>query len=346
MLSAESPLFIDPLAVPRMAPWLWQFWRHCTESDYMRGLAAVAALNHNTMRLWDEWQREGVGCELHREGLLFIFLDPAKLRATHAEFALLRQFGYTTPEILDGAGARRMEPSLSERVVGGFLVAGEYHVRPETFSAGLLSRLEALGVEVQSGVAVTGWDRDGGQVLGIRTSRGSITADRFVVAAGSWTGLLTQMLGVKLPMQAGKGYSLTISQPSITLGRPLYLGDAKIGVSPFDGALRFAGTMELSGINLRLDPRRMIGLRRGIDRYFRQAFPRDAGEEWVGMRPLTPDGLPIIGRLRDVGNVYVASGHAMLGITLAPSTAEVIADLVTLGTASLDIAPFAAGRFL
>jgi D-amino-acid dehydrogenase len=152
------------------------------------------------------------------------------------------------------------------------------------------------------------------------------------------------LFGVSLPVQAGKGYSITVSGSGPTLTRPVYLGEARIGCSPFDGAVRFAGTMELSGINLDLDRRRVAGIRSGIRDYLAQPLGADAGTEWVGMRPLTPDGMPLLGKVPGFGNLFVATGHAMLGVTLAPVTGELMADVIA-GDGNPIAAPFDPGRF-
>jgi D-amino-acid dehydrogenase len=166
-----------------------------------------------------------------------------------------------------------------------------------------------------------------------------------VLAAGAWSGPLAKRFGFRLPIEAGKGYSVTISNPAVRLARPVLLGEVKLGCTPFDGALRVAGTMELSGLNTRLDPRRVAAIRRAADRYLPGSLQGTAVHEWTGMRPVLPDGLPAIGRAPGFQNLYVASGHAMLGITLAPATAEVLADLMTTERSAVDLRAFDPGRY-
>lgn len=346
MLRADSPLYISPLAAPSLARWLWRFGRHCNERDFVRGLRAVAMLGQRSFAAFDRLVREGVSFELHRDGLLFVFQSEAKLAETLRELEHQREFGYATPARLDGAAVRRLEPAISDRVCGGFFVSEERHVRPETLCAGYVAKLRELDVEIRSDIEVTGARLAGGRVSGIETSAGPIEAEQVLIAAGAWSGELAAALGVALPVQAGKGYSITLEGEGPRIGRPLYLGESRIGCSPFDGGVRFAGTMELSGVNLRLDPRRVRGIRRGLARYLATPIADDAGIEWVGMRPLTPDGLPLLGRLPGFENIFVATGHAMLGITLAPATAELVADVMT-GSAASDalLAPFDPGRF-
>lgn len=344
MLSRDSPLYISPVAAPQLARWLWRFWRHCNARDFLAGFHAVATLNRQTLPLFDELAADGFPIELHRDGLLYLFRDRELMEATRSHFGVLASYGYQQPEVLDRAALHALEPALSDEVRAGFYVPQEYHVRPETLSRAYADRIAAFGGEVREGVRVTGPARANGRLTGVETEGGTVPADKVLLAAGAWTGVVARQFGVRLPVQAGKGYSITVSAPPV-FGRPLYLGDVKVGSTPFNGAYRFAGTMELSGINERLDRRRLDGIRRVIGRYFRDPVLDAAGVEWVGMRPLTPDGLPLLGAAPGIDNLFVATGHAMLGITLAPVTGRVMGELMTGKAVSSPLGPFAPGRF-
>jgi D-amino-acid dehydrogenase len=148
-----------------------------------------------------------------------------------------------------------------------------------------------------------------------------------------------------LPIEAGKGYSVTIEHPRRTVRRPLDLIEARLAVTPFRDGLRLAGTMELSGLNLRLEPRRVEAIRRAGDRYLGDWRGGTREHVWVGMRPLTPDGLPAMGLAPGSDNVYVATGHQMLGVTLAPATGMALAELMLTGHSDVDLRPFAPFRF-
>ncbi|MCC6927742.1 MAG: FAD-dependent oxidoreductase [Gemmatimonadaceae bacterium] len=343
MLSSDSPLHVAPTAVPRLARWLWHFWRHCNARDWSAGLHAVAALNRGTLAAFDALAREGIEVELHRQGLLCVFGQVRDMERVRAEFEQLRDYGYRVPTPLSGDALRELEPALSSNVTTGFLTSEEYHVRPESLAAGYAARLTHMGVELRTGVTVLG-ARAGAHAVVLETDVGAIEGEGVLVAAGAWSGEVLQRFGVRLPVQAGKGYSLTIDTPHPQLQRPVYLGETKIAATPFDGAVRFAGTMELSGVNERFDARRMTAIRKGIARYLREPLPA-GGTEWVGMRPLTPDGLPMMGLVPGFGNVWVATGHAMLGITLAPVTGEAMAALIAGEVPPVSLRAFDPGRF-
>lgn len=255
------------------------------------------------------------------------------------------------------------------------MLESERHVRPEAFNMALMERAQDLGVEVKAGTEVCCQVREGREVRavitastgepgeqaggcgpemagrpcgpsdGLHPSRSPIEGDVFVIAAGAWSGLVAERFGVDLPMQAGKGYSITIDNPAVSLGGPVYFPEHKIVTSPFVGALRIGGTMELSGINEDLDSRRIVAIRHGAERFLPGSLQGEGESEWVGMRPLMPDGLPVIGRAPGYDNLYIATGHAMLGVTLAPATAQAIADLVVEGNTRLPIEAFTPDRF-
>ncbi|MBI4280262.1 MAG: FAD-dependent oxidoreductase [Armatimonadetes bacterium] len=346
MLSRDSPLYIRPAAMPRLAGWLLRFRRHCNARDYQRGLKAVAELGRPTMALFDALRADGVPFEMHHQGVLFVVLTRRTMDHVRADLDRMQPYGYAPPNVLSGDEVRDLEPTLRTEVAGGVLVEEERHVRPETLVAGLVRRLDELGVTVRAGVEVTGARRRGRAVVALSTAgMGEIEADHFLLAAGAWSGEVGRRFGLRLPVQAGKGYSITLHDPALALHRALYLDEAKVACSAFQGGLRLAGTMELSGVNDTVDTRRIDAIRRGADRYFTRWHHGERETVWMGMRPLTPDGLPVIGPAPGCENLFVATGHAMLGVTLAPATARVLADLILGQEVGVDLAPFAPGRF-
>jgi len=346
MLGVDSPVSIRPSAVPSMASWLWQFWRHCNSRDHAAGLAAVTILNRHTIELYDAIRADGVDFEMHDSGVLCAFMTRGGYeRALAGFYALDEAHGIEIHE-LKGASLLVKEPALSDDVVGGILIAGERHVRPETLNAGLVDWLERSGVEITTGVEVLGVTQDGLAVDGIETTAGHIAADVLVLATGAWSGRLARELGFQLPMQALKGYTITIDAPAVKLRGPVYFPEKRVVASPFEGALRLGGGMELSGFNADQNPRRLAAIRRVGEAFFPGCFDGGSQTEWMGMRPVTPDGLPVIGRAPNFDNVYVATGHAMLGVTLGPATAAAVADFVLAGHTGIPVAPFDPARFV
>ncbi len=328
--------------MPRLAPWLARFWRHCNRTDFERGSRALAALGADTLDQFDRLEADGLSFEQHRDGLLMVFREQ---KTMDAELALLEKAEYGPLRVLTSKGIRDREPALRLLHAGGIHVQPERHLRPELLASELARYLGEAEVDIIEGCEVTGFAFAGKGARGLLTDRGSIEADAFVVATGAEAASLAGRCGARLPIQAGKGYSVTVDRPLTRVNTPLYLGEAMIGVAPFDGALRVAGTMELSGLNLKLDPKRIAALRRAAEGEVPGIFEGGEVKEWVGMRPLTPDGLPVIGRLPRQDNIYIASGHQMMGVLLAPSTGKVVTELILDGRASVDLEPFAPDRF-
>jgi D-amino-acid dehydrogenase len=222
----------------------------------------------------------------------------------------------------------------------------ERHVRPDSLVAGLVRYLTERGVEIKSETPVTGFDIANGTVTVVRTEHESIPADAVVIAAGSWSGEIAKMAGASSPIQAGKGYSLDYAPAPTEIRHALYLHGARVAVTPMDGMTRLAGTMEFSGINERIRPERVAAIARTASAWLRD-WPVDPEVATVGsgLRPMTPDGLPVIGLVPGLSNLAIASGHAMLGVTLAPATAAALADQLSTGQRPEVLRPFAPDRF-
>ena len=355
MLRSDSPLYIKPSAMPGLMGWLWAFRRHCNAGSYGAGVAALAALNAATDRLYRGLADDGVEFEHAESGTILAYDDEGERRQAAELLSKLGEERVGPVDVLDREALRKAEPDLGGNLIG-LRMRGDTHVRPESLCGGIAASLEARGVEIRTGVRVVGFTRAGRRLRAmVARNPGTgaadvgraeeIGADVFVLAAGAETAALVATLGRRLPVQAGKGYSITVRNARVRLSQPLHVTPARIGFTPFRGAVRTIGTMEFSGINLRLDPRRVAILERAARRYLPGALDGSERVDWVGMRPVTPDGLPAIGWLPGLPNVCVATGHQMLGVTLAPSTGHALAQLVLEGRSELDLAPFDPARF-
>jgi D-amino-acid dehydrogenase len=345
LLWPENPLYVRPRPSADFARWLWAFGRSCNERSYQDGLRSLLRLNERTLPLYDEMRADGVAFEMHEQGLLFLFISEAGLQEASANVARLMKLGRLPADVLSRESLRAEGLAVSDRVVAGLLAWPDRHVRPETLIEGLVGRLGELRVPVRAGLRVSGFERQGRGVGAVITTQGRIVASQVVLAAGIWTVQLAAMLGIDLPLQAGKGYSVTMAGTGPNTRRPLNLYEAHMGISPYDGAWRILGTMELSGMNTYLNPRRLAALKEAPRPYFRTWEVTHIQEEWTGMRPLTPDGLPIIGAVPAAENLIMATGHAMLGVTLGPSTGRAVADLIAGQPDSGLLDPFRPDRF-
>jgi len=346
----DSPLLVRPRLAPDFVSWLVDFWRHCQRSAFERGYAAVARFNRRTLELFDELGAAGVNTGLRRLGIVHAFLS-ADEAAHHLE--LQRQMawgGYCVPASPEhGARARDLDPALSTNVRAAYLVEGEGVLDPMRFVTSLGEHLRRSGVQVVEHAPVTTFQLEGRCVTAVTIASKPVTCSAVVVAAGVWSADLLGRLGVRLPLQSGKGYSFSVDLDPAPR-HALYLGNRRIAVSPIGGTTRLAGTMELSGNNRTLHWRRIVSIANGsrpyLGRWFDHAaeLPMRIRDPWVGGRPMLPDGLPVIDAVPTVDNTYVATGHGMLGITLAPATGEALARLIIEGRRPEAIEPFRLDR--
>ncbi|HEX8103337.1 MAG TPA: FAD-dependent oxidoreductase [Solirubrobacteraceae bacterium] len=328
MLDPASPLLVRPRADLAFLRWSLRFARSCRPGAHRAGTAATLALARDAPAHFDLLRDEGVAFEMHEDGLLYLVRDERALQAWLDAYAELARLGFDgAVEPLDRAALVALEPAVAGGAAAAGLLAGrERHVRPETLSAGLHDDLVARGAAIEEGVAVEAV-RPLGDGWRVQTAAGAQDADRVVVAAGVWSRGLLRGAGIDVPLEAAKGYSVTAPGPEPALRHPLYLTEAKVGASPFGGdQVRVAGTLELTGIDLALNRRRVDAVVAGATAYVPGWRPAEGRAEWAGLRPLTADGVPIAGEARP--GLFVATGHAMLGVTLAPSTGEALAPAV------------------
>lgn len=347
----SSPLYLRPTLDLSMYSWMLRALRYANSAAAGRGLRAVAELARPTFELYDELEQAGLGAEVSARGLLHVFARPGPAARSLAGAAVLREYGYQVPgELLTGAELRELEPALSRRAGAGYLIREERHVDPARLVAGLAALVRKAGAEVWEQTAVRRLEHGAGRVRAVVSGGGTLAADAVVLAGGVSSLDLLRPLGLRLPLTAGKGYSFlrrVRAQPR----RPIHFGDVKVAMTPLARGLRVAGTMELSGDNEVLRRSRLAAIARdaagyldGWDDLAAGAGP-DLEEQWVGRRPLTPDGLPILDRVPAFANLYLATGHSMLGITLAPASGRAMARYVTSGRRPDVLGPFRLSRF-
>lgn len=272
--------------------------------------------------------------------------SPETASAFLSRLRLMDGYGYHVPDrILDGHETREREPSLAASVQAGIEIEDLWHVDPSVLMDSLARHLLDLGVEIEERTEVVGLEYRDAEVHRLRTSSRSRTVDRIVIAAGAWSASLARHIGVRLPVQPGKGYSFEINVRGSALNRPTMLLEPHVAVTPYAGRVRVAGTMEFSGLNSRIDERRIAS----IVRTSAELLPLIGGSSplrrWGGLRPIAPDGLPIVDRAPGFRNVYLATAYSMLGLTIAAPAAEALAKFIVLGRRDSELEPFRVTRF-
>jgi D-amino-acid dehydrogenase len=343
------PLYVAPRLDPALARWMWDFARHCTAAHLETSMGIVGPLGHITERLFHElMSEERLECGYRAEGRYDVFLTERALAAATAEAALTRRHGFESV-VLSGAEVREREPALTEAVVGGVYDAGSSIANPYRFVVELADRARRRGASIRTGCSVREVRVRSGRVEGVQLADGEVvTADVVILAGGAYTVELTRPLGIRLPLQPAKGYhrdrALT-DGATPALRRACLLGEFGVFCTPLDGFVRFAGTLEFSGVNERIRRPRLEQLTNAARSYFKGMGDAAAISEWCGLRPCLPDGLPAIGPVPRVPGLFLATGHAMMGLTLGPVTGQLMAEYVLDGAPSLDLRLLRADRF-
>jgi D-amino-acid dehydrogenase len=341
----DSAFFVEPRTAPFVAGFLLRMARHCTGSAHERGLSAMAQLGRRTLELYDDLAREGIAVGMGADGYLKCSSSLEAAQAVRDEMARMADRGLAQEPgpLLGPDELAEVEPALSEHARAGFVQPGERWIDPAALVDRLADALRAMGAEIVEGARASHMRDAGGRVT-VESSLGRFDGEAVVVAAGAWSKELCRTLGAHLSMQPGKGYSFSVRPRSVPR-RVLNFPDAHVIATPMGERLRFAGTMEFDGTYDRFDRRRIEAIVRAVSPYLRGIDWADRSEEWVGPRPMTPDGLPYIGRLPNGSRIFVAAGHNMLGVTLAPPTGEAIAGLVLSGDPGIDLTWFSPQRF-
>jgi D-amino-acid dehydrogenase len=249
--------------------------------------------------------------------------------------------------VLDAGETAALDPDVRMDVAGSVYFPQDSHLDPARFLAGLRKRIREGGGEIVGGVEIDAIERVAGRVTAVSGGGRVFSGDQFVIAGGVWSAGLVRGLGLRLPMQAGKGYSLTLAEPVQMPKLCSILAEARVAVTPMGGRLRFAGTMEIGGLGMESDPRRVRGIVRSVPGYFPEFREEDFSNTrpWVGLRPVSPDGLPYLGRAPGCENAIVAAGHGMLGLSLGPVTGKLVAEMLEGVETSVDVGRLGVGRF-
>jgi len=347
MLDPESPFYVKLRLEASLLSWVWKFHRSATREHVRRSATILRDLCQGGLTRFRELEEaEGMDFGLRRRGLLMLFRTERGRASCLEEATLAREIGVEA-ELLEGAGLRKLEPGITFRATGGVYYPGDAHLSPSLFMEQMTRLVEKEGAAIRATSAVVGFEHAGQRITGVRTTDGLCEADHFVLAGGAWSPTLLRDLDLRLPLQPGKGYSATVSNPSHELTIPLILTEHHVAVTPFPQKIRFAGTMELAGYDLTINRRRVDAILKAVPRYIAGIGlpPEREVELWAGLRPCTPDGLPYIGRFRDYDNLLAATGHAMLGITMAPVTGNLVADLVTGRETEIELTALSPDRF-
>jgi len=343
---STSPFGVQLRLSRDLIDWLWHFAYACTPSALSRGVPALRALCEPTPALFAEiLATEEIVCSHEQVGLLNVYKTRNGFEAAIKEAELLRERGVPAT-ILERVALHDVEPSLRPDVIGGLHLQDDGHLDPARFLDGLTDCVRRRGADLCAMTEVVGYASSNGRLHEVKTTRGDVRVSQVVLAAGAWSGQCARGIGFDLCLQAGKGYSVTFDRPSGGAPRvPMILGEPKVAVTSFGQLLRGTGRLEITRPNLEIRERWLRRIESAMRDYLTIDGALHIVGRWAGLRPTTPDGLPMIGRPAAVRNVTVATGHAMLGLTLGPITGKIVAQLVVGQSPAVTVGAFNPERF-
>ncbi|MEO0558084.1 MAG: FAD-dependent oxidoreductase [Bacteroidota bacterium] len=341
MLNPASPFHIRLRPNLELTRWLWLFWRHCTEGHVRTSAPILRDLALASVDLMGALQDDVGQIGYAQTGLLMAYRTE-KGRKADLELADHAEAMGLEVERVDAAALAEREPTFSSDLLGAVLHKQDGRVDPDALLRQLEAALTRDGATIRTGLEVTALAPQPDGSTCVHTSTGEVRAETVVLAAGSWTGRLTRSLGLRVPLQPAKGYSVTTPLPETPPTLPTIFTDDKVTVTPLPDRLRFTGTLALTGFDPSVNERRAGPIRQLAARYAPEATEM---EMWSGYRPCSPDGLPFIGPVPGAPSVWVATGHSMMGLMLAPVTGELVAELAMGEPTTVDTRPFQADRF-
>ena len=341
----SSPLSLSPSLRPGFLRWSRRFLASASQDRFDHGLSAMVALNQECQGAFDRLRAAGVEFDEQRSGLFAGVRSPQMVETLAASFGAVQAAGYAgRMECFDEAALRIEEPAFSDAVRGGIRFPDERHVLPSSLTAGLLHKIRARGGVIETGARVDRIVRSGNAWL-TRTTDGGLESDAVIVAAGTATPGLLRPHGARVLIEPARGYSITMPGRGILPRGALFMPEVKVGCSPFDDMIRFVGTFELGSRSTAISAKRIERVKRHWATFLRDWTPTGESEEWAGLRPMTPDGLPVVGEVPGSRGLFVAAGHGMLGVSLAPVTAELLTSAVLEGVVRPALGPLAVSRF-
>lgn len=345
MAQADAPFYIKPSTDLALLDWLLRFSLRCNEKDHRRdALGKATLLNASRRLLQTTIENHAMDCQFRASGVMYVCKSQQRLDELSAELPLLRECSVPA-EILDADALAMREPALLPGMAGGVFFPDDAHFRPDAYCSELARLVRQLGGIIEEGCEVLSLQAQGDSIEHVETSKGLRHSRQIVVALASWSPALVKNVGIALPIQPGKGYSITYTLPAILPKTPLVLTERSVCVTTWNDGYRLGSTMEFSGFDDKLNAKRLAALERGAHEYLHEPFGEEVKERWYGWRPMTYDDLPIIGASPRHRNLFLATGHGMLGMSMSAITGQLMAELLTGREPSIDIAPFSPGRF-
>ncbi|GAB5553211.1 MAG: FAD-dependent oxidoreductase [Saprospiraceae bacterium] len=348
MLNSKSPFYVKPRLSMELAQWLWQFYRSCTPRNVAQAVPVLRAYNEWSKQLYQEFaQSPDFDFCFEKKGLLMLYRKSSTEHEEHEMAEQAAALGMEV-EILDANAVKKLETGTEVEVLGGVFYPGDAHLYPNLFIHQLYRQLQAKGVKFLTGRTLQDFRTSKQGVSELILDDGQqINCQNVVLAAGSWTAKLARKIDVKILLQDGKGYSTTIEKPIERPSIPTILTEAKVAITPMGEDLRIGGTLEISNLSSRINQARLQGILESLPQYYpnlKVDFPKTESV-WHGFRPCTPDGLPYMGYSQKYKNLFIATGHAMMGMSMGPASGKLVAQMMSGQATEIPVGLFDVERF-
>ena len=345
MLNSASPLYIKPRLDSDFLKWTLAFNKSCNASHVNKAIPAIKDISLMSQDLYDDIKRdESFTFHYEKKGLLML-CQTEKMLEEEVETARLAKREGLDAEEISVKELEALEPNINLNVKGATFYKCDSHTTPHEFMDEMKAYLKAVGVTFYSNEKVEDLEVVNRKIVSIKTNNQTFKADEFVLAAGSWSHILSKKLGLKLLLQAGKGYRINTNQDT-GIQIPSILAEAKVAVTPMNGFTRFAGTMEIAGINHNINRVRVEAIANAATRYYPEIKLTSEEKENAacGLRPVSPDGLPYIGKSSKCNNLTIAAGHAMMGWSMGTGTGKLVSEIISDKKTSLDMTMYLPDR--
>jgi len=347
MFNSKSPFYVKPSLNRELIGWGLKFVKSATKKHAERSAGVLRDISLLSKDLYREFEKEtAIDFGLEDKGILMLFKTPKMEDEERHLVEKATNLGldaqYLTPE-----ECQKLQPGIALDILGAVHYYCDAHMVPNKLMSGLVKHLESEGVKIHRHTEVTKINHDEGKITSVAANGHEFTGDAYLVAGGAWSSAIGKLAGLKIPLMPGKGYSFMVHNPVKKMTIPSILCEARVAVTPMNGSIRFGGTMEIGKINHKVNMNRVKGIVESLPQYFpdfKLPVP-DQKDIWFGFRPCSPDGLPYIGLSKKYKNLAIATGHAMIGLSLAPATGKLIADAFNGGKPVMDTALFAPERF-
>lgn len=349
MWNAKSPFYVQPKLDMALIDWGLKFMRSATPEHVERSAVPLRDIAIISKKLYEDWAKlPAFDFAYEQKGLLEIF--QTEKGAEHAKHMVEKahELGLLDTEILDYTALQQLEPQTKINALGAILFKCDAHLYPNKLMQQLIALLKQKGVKLQGNEEVTGFKNDKGRVTHVVTEKNVYDTDAVVIASGSWSRELAAKLNVKIPLMPGRGYSVTLEDSPYKVNHPAVLVEGRVAITPMDGnKIRFGGTMEVTSTKTPPRMNRVEGILNAVERFFPEFKIEVPPIEkiWYGYRPCSADGLPYIGRTKQWKNVIMATGHAMVGLSLGAGTGKLVSEILNEQQPAMDMTPFDPARF-